>query len=235
VVWPSWHGSILRNKQDGSGLEYMRNRVYDPKSGRFTQEDPIGLAGGLNLYGFANGDPLTFSDPFGLCPERARNVECKEFTGAAAQQAFQQLRDRLTPAQPVLELALSPLLFAPFAGGEAAIAGLGLSGGTAFYRGVSAAEAADVALVGALRAGAVASGNAGKCDTRSASDSAKWGVRLNGDAAQLLKIRVPADALAKFEYMGRRDGIGGAWWAPIEAFAGARVRSIGSAQAKTVP
>jgi RHS repeat-associated protein len=34
----------------------------------FTQEDPIGLAGGLNLYGFAQGDPVNFGDPFGLCP-----------------------------------------------------------------------------------------------------------------------------------------------------------------------
>jgi hypothetical protein len=34
--------------------------------GQFTQEDPIGLAGGMNLYGFANGDPINFSDPFGL-------------------------------------------------------------------------------------------------------------------------------------------------------------------------
>lgn len=32
----------------------------------FTQEDPAGLAGGLNLYGFAGGDPVNFSDPFGL-------------------------------------------------------------------------------------------------------------------------------------------------------------------------
>lgn len=30
--------------------------------------DPIGLAGGLNLYGFAGGDPVNYSDPFGLCP-----------------------------------------------------------------------------------------------------------------------------------------------------------------------
>jgi len=30
--------------------------------------DPIGLAGGLNLYGYAGGDPVNFSDPFGLCP-----------------------------------------------------------------------------------------------------------------------------------------------------------------------
>jgi uncharacterized protein RhaS with RHS repeats len=42
--------------------------VYDPATGRFTQEDPIGLAGGLNLYGFANSNPLSYSDPFGLCP-----------------------------------------------------------------------------------------------------------------------------------------------------------------------
>jgi hypothetical protein len=34
--------------------------------GLLTQEDPIGIAGGLNLYGFAGGDPINFSDPFGL-------------------------------------------------------------------------------------------------------------------------------------------------------------------------
>jgi hypothetical protein len=34
--------------------------------GRFTQEDPIGLAGGLNLYGYAGGDPINNHDPFGL-------------------------------------------------------------------------------------------------------------------------------------------------------------------------
>jgi len=27
------------------------------------------LAGGLNLYGFAGGDPINFSDPFGLCAQ----------------------------------------------------------------------------------------------------------------------------------------------------------------------
>jgi hypothetical protein len=29
------------------------------------------LAGGLNLYGYANGDPINFSDPFGLCSAQA--------------------------------------------------------------------------------------------------------------------------------------------------------------------
>ncbi|MET0395795.1 MAG: PKD domain-containing protein [Longimicrobiaceae bacterium] len=65
----SWMGSLIDDKRDASGNLYMRNRYYDPASGRFTQEDPIGLAGGLNVYGFANGDPVSYSDPYGLCPD----------------------------------------------------------------------------------------------------------------------------------------------------------------------
>ena len=29
--------------------------------------DPIGIAGGANVYGFAGGDPINYRDPFGLC------------------------------------------------------------------------------------------------------------------------------------------------------------------------
>ncbi len=65
---PSWYGSLIDGLRDGSGKTYQRNRYLDPETGRFTQEDPIGLAGGMNLYGFAGGDPVNFSDPFGLCP-----------------------------------------------------------------------------------------------------------------------------------------------------------------------
>jgi RHS repeat-associated protein len=62
----SWLGSLVANKHDGSGLVYMRNRYLNPQTGQFTQTDPIGLAGGLNLYGYAGGDPVNFHDPFGL-------------------------------------------------------------------------------------------------------------------------------------------------------------------------
>ena len=48
-----------------SGLHYNLFRYYDPDSGRFTVQDPIGLAGGLNLYGYAP-NPLTWIDPLGL-------------------------------------------------------------------------------------------------------------------------------------------------------------------------
>jgi RHS repeat-associated protein len=61
-----WLGTVMQDQRDASGLLYRRNRYYNPQTGRFTQEDPIGLAGGLNLYGFAGGNPVTYSDPFGL-------------------------------------------------------------------------------------------------------------------------------------------------------------------------
>ena len=62
-----WQGSLLQDRAEESGILYRRNRYYDPEKGKFTQEDPIGLAGGVNLYGFAAGDPVNFADPFGLC------------------------------------------------------------------------------------------------------------------------------------------------------------------------
>ncbi|WP_455819459.1 RHS repeat-associated core domain-containing protein [Pseudomonas cerasi] len=48
-----------------TGLHYNLFRYYDPDSARFTQHDPIGLAGGLNLYQYAP-NPLNWIDPLGL-------------------------------------------------------------------------------------------------------------------------------------------------------------------------
>jgi RHS repeat-associated protein len=76
----SWQGTLLEDKQDGSGMVYRRARYLDPATGRFTQEDPIGLAGGLNTYGFASGDPVNFSDPLGLCPIPADDCPPGYFT-----------------------------------------------------------------------------------------------------------------------------------------------------------
>ena len=48
-----------------TGLHQNWWRDYDPTLGRYIQADPIGLAGGSNLYGYANADPLRFTDPDG--------------------------------------------------------------------------------------------------------------------------------------------------------------------------
>ncbi len=65
----AWNGALVEDKREGNGLSFRRARYLDPASGRFTQPDPIGLAGGVNGYGYATGDPVNFSDPFGLCPD----------------------------------------------------------------------------------------------------------------------------------------------------------------------
>ena len=48
-----------------TGLHYNTFRFYAPECGRFTQPDPIGLAGGLNLYQYAP-NPIKWIDPLGL-------------------------------------------------------------------------------------------------------------------------------------------------------------------------
>ncbi|MFP2608718.1 RHS repeat-associated core domain-containing protein, partial [Escherichia marmotae] len=48
-----------------TGLHYNLHRYYDPDVGRFIVTDPIGLAGGLNLYAYAP-NPVSWIDPLGL-------------------------------------------------------------------------------------------------------------------------------------------------------------------------
>ena len=39
------------------------------------------MAGGPNLYGYAGGDPINLSDPFGLCPETGDEFPCVDIEG----------------------------------------------------------------------------------------------------------------------------------------------------------
>src|SRR5690606_28258555 len=83
VVWRAEHNSLgaasvssdsrLTNhlRQAGqyfdaeTGLHYNNRRYYDPVPGRYITPDPLGVAGGWNLYDYANGDPTNQIDPTG--------------------------------------------------------------------------------------------------------------------------------------------------------------------------
>ncbi len=51
---------------EGHNLYHMKARYYDSQLKRFLTKDPIGLDGGMNLYAYADSNPLFFIDPFGL-------------------------------------------------------------------------------------------------------------------------------------------------------------------------
>ena len=67
-----------------TGLFYNYFRNYQPNQGRYTQTDPIGLAGGLNRMGYVGGNAISRTDPLGLQAQAAA-VVCGPFAlGCAA-------------------------------------------------------------------------------------------------------------------------------------------------------
>ncbi|HFD6127255.1 TPA: RHS repeat-associated core domain-containing protein, partial [Salmonella enterica] len=63
-----------------TGLHYNLYRFYDPDIGKFISGDPIGLAGGINLYQYAP-NPLSWIDPLGLCKTDSAKQIAGKITG----------------------------------------------------------------------------------------------------------------------------------------------------------
>jgi len=79
------------------GIQQFRNRAYDPATGTWIQKDPMGVAGGVNLCRFNNGNPVSFGDPLGLCPV------CLLGAAGAAIGGVGQVASNLLNDRPVLQ------------------------------------------------------------------------------------------------------------------------------------
>ncbi|ECI6492908.1 RHS repeat protein, partial [Salmonella enterica subsp. enterica] len=84
-----------------SGLYYNRHRYYNPGQGRYITQDPIGLAGGWNLYQYPL-NPIQFTDSLGLCVEDLCIIEggilISFFLGAGS--TIQALQSRQADNRP---------------------------------------------------------------------------------------------------------------------------------------
>jgi RHS repeat-associated protein len=81
-----------------TNLVYDGARFYSPAQGRFYSPDPIGYAGGNNLYGYVGNDPLNNTDPSGLAAQQVGSSQWN-LTTASSQADLDTLQFQLTQAQ----------------------------------------------------------------------------------------------------------------------------------------
>ena len=70
-----------------TGLSLLGQRFYDPSVSRFLNRDPIGYGGGMNLYRYADNNPVSEMDPSGLAPgddEDPVDKDIRNFSGGPA-------------------------------------------------------------------------------------------------------------------------------------------------------
>jgi len=56
-------------KDWNTGFVNFQHRWYDSTLGKWISRDPIGVEGGVNLYGYVDANPVNQIDPNGLCPK----------------------------------------------------------------------------------------------------------------------------------------------------------------------
>ncbi len=82
-------------EDEETGLFYNRFRYYDPEAGRYVCQDPIGLFGGIRLYGYVT-DPTRWIDPLGLICELTHAENFDEAREMAFERAGMTNPDEIT-------------------------------------------------------------------------------------------------------------------------------------------
>jgi RHS repeat-associated protein len=100
-----------------SGLHYNHTRYFQPRTGRYLQPDLIKLEGGVNVYTYADGNPVHYTDPTGtfVCASFGQSENCTD-------------GQRPPPAGTPTNGPLSPIGIAKTAATAASLAMPGLRG-----------------------------------------------------------------------------------------------------------
>ncbi|MCL2103569.1 MAG: hypothetical protein FWH21_00710 [Kiritimatiellaeota bacterium] len=83
-AWLGGYGVQYLETDTPLRLYLTRHRVYSATLNRFLSADPIGLAGGGNLYAYGEGNPMAYIDPLGLCSQSSGWEYAWEMTTAIA-------------------------------------------------------------------------------------------------------------------------------------------------------
>ncbi|MGW1780402.1 polymorphic toxin-type HINT domain-containing protein [Streptomyces sp. NPDC002143] len=84
--WAGDKGFVGGTKDTDTGLTHLGAREYDPTIGRFVSVDPVLLLTDpqqVHGYSYANNNPVTISDPSGLCPD----IDCPTRPGPGYENA----------------------------------------------------------------------------------------------------------------------------------------------------
>ncbi|WP_204043226.1 SpvB/TcaC N-terminal domain-containing protein [Acrocarpospora phusangensis] len=80
-----------KERDEETGLYYHGSRYYAPWLGRWISADPSGLVDGVNVYAYANGNPIRFNDPSGNAGDDVNDPKSLTDKRAHAQPAAQPM------------------------------------------------------------------------------------------------------------------------------------------------